>query len=188
MSPSNSNDRDGKDSKTPLATTTPSPHRVSFSSDLPQPQHESESAKPENQQSGAPLLEPASTKDEPPHTTSPNLTVHDRAAAIMSGNAVTGPPIVGSPETTTTPTTEEDGNSSRHTSPPASPPTTFRNRNRGLSLRSSLFTKSIERQVRSPDLGIQRHSFPSSSHSHKHRAVTEQQQQQQQHGKRDGTW
>ncbi|KAI7229355.1 hypothetical protein KC330_g7476 [Hortaea werneckii] len=185
MSPSNSK-RDGEDSKTPLATTTPSPHRVSFSSDLPQPQHESKSSKPKSQQSDAPLLEPASTQDEAPHTTSSNLTLYDRAAAIMSGSPVTGPPIVGSPETTTTTTTttEEDGNSSRQTAPPASPLTTFRNRNRGLSLRSSLFTKSIERQVRSPELGMGRHSFPSSSHSHKHRAVTEQQQ----HGKRDGTW
>lgn len=182
MSPSNSK-RDGEDSKTPLATPTPSPHRVSFSSDLPQPQHESKYPKPKNQQSDAPLLEPAPTQDEPPHTTNPT---HDRAAAIMSGNPVTGPPIVGSPETTTTTTTEtEDGDSSRHPSPPALPPTTFRNRNRGLSLRSSLFTKSIERQVRSPDLGMGRHSFPSSAHSHKHRAVAEQQQQ---HGERDGTW
>jgi len=186
MSPSNSK-RDGEDSKTPLATPTPSPHRVSFSSDLPQPQHETKYPKPKNQQSDAPLLEPAPTQDEPSHTTSPNLTVHDRAAAIMSGSPVTGPPIVGSQEaTTTTTTTEEDGNSSRPTSPPASPPTTFRNRNRGLSLRSSLFTKSIERQVLSPELGMGRHSFPSSAHSHKHRAVAEQQQQQ--HGKRDGTW
>ncbi|KAI7156600.1 hypothetical protein KC349_g6208 [Hortaea werneckii] len=124
MSTSNSK-RDGEESRTPLATTTTSPHRVSFSSDLPQPQQESKSPKPKNQQSDAPLLEPAPTQDEPPHTTSPNLTVHDRAAAIMSGSPVNGPPIVGSQETTTT-TTEEDGDYSQHTSPPASPPTTFR--------------------------------------------------------------
>ncbi|GAB1741240.1 hypothetical protein NU219Hw_g6481t1 [Hortaea werneckii] len=180
MPPTNSK-RNGEDSRTPLASTATSPHRVSFSSDLPQPQHESKSPKPKKQQSDAPLLEPAPTQDDPPHTISTNLTVHDRAAAIMSGSPVTGPPIVGSPETTTT--TEEDGNSSRHTAPPASPPTSFQNRKRGLSLRSSLFTKSIERQVRSPELGMGRHSFPSSSYSDKHRAVAEQQ-----HGKRDGTW
>lgn len=173
--------QDGDHCGSPPASTSPSPHRVSFSSDLSQPQHQSEYMTSKEQRSGDLFSAPTSTKDEPPHTTGPSLTVHDRAAAIMSGSPVTGPPIIGSPATTTT-TTPTDEKSSRHSMPPASPPTSSRNRNRGLSLRSSLFTQSIERQVRSPELGIERHSFPSLA-SNKTRAAGGQE-----HGKRKSTW
>jgi len=145
MSATNSSPN-GEDSKKPLAAKTTSPPRVSFSSDLSQLQDDSKDMKSEKRKSDASLLEPASTKDEPIQTTDPNLAVHDRAAAIMGGGVVTGPPIIGSPATTTTTTRNENPSS--------------RNRNRGLSLRSSLFTQSIERQVRRPELGIERHSFP----------------------------
>jgi len=158
MSATNSSPN-GEDSKKPLAAKTTSPPRVSFSSDLSQLQDDSKDMKSEKRKSDASLLEPASTKDEPIQTTDPNLAVHDRAAAIMGGGVVTGPPIIGSPATTTT-TTRNENPSSRHSTPAASPPTSSRNRNRGLSLRSSLFTQSIERQVRRPELGIERHSFP----------------------------
>jgi len=174
--------RDGEDSKAPLATTNPSPDRVSFISDYSQPQNESGHTTLKEQKSDDALPVPTSTDDDSAHTRDLNLAVHDRAAAIMGGGVVTGPPIIGSPATTTT-TTRDEKASSRHSIPPASPPTPSRNRSRGLSLRSSLFTKSIERQVRRPELGMERHSFPSASYSNKHRAVAEQQ-----HGKRDGTW
>ncbi|GAB1734409.1 hypothetical protein NU195Hw_Modified_603t1 [Hortaea werneckii] len=181
MSESNSK-RDGEEYEAPLATTTPSLHHDSFSSDYSQPQNESGHTTSKEQKSDDALPVPTSPENESTHTTDFNFAVHDRAAAIMGGEVVTGPPIIGSPATTTT-TTRDEKSSSRHSIPPASPPTPSRNRSRGLSLRSSLFTKSIERQVRRPELGIERHSFPSASYSNRHRAVAEQQP-----GKRDGTW
>ncbi|KAI7565376.1 hypothetical protein KC317_g6399, partial [Hortaea werneckii] len=96
--------RDGEDSKAPLATTNPSPDRVSFISDYSQPQNESGHTTLKEQKSDDALPVPTSTDDDSAHTRDLNLAVHDRAAAIMGGGVVTGPPIIGSPATTTTTT------------------------------------------------------------------------------------
>ena len=121
------------------ASDHPPQYHVCLSSDSERP-HEVEKAKAKKRKSDEMLRDTDGANENP----AASLAVDTRAAAIMGGGEVSGGPIVGLPTSMMSP---KSGHTSWHTAPLS--PMTPRGRSRGMSLRSSLFTRHLDQRVRS---------------------------------------
>ncbi|TKA23197.1 hypothetical protein B0A50_07590 [Salinomyces thailandicus] len=119
-----------------------SPSRIRFSLDRPEREVEKENSA--THQSSEMLPDSACSQEKKEEET-PVLSIDSRAADIMNGGPVSGPPIIGSPSNVEPSATASS--SYRASAPPMSP----RSMSRGMSLRSSLFTRNMDRKVRSSD-------------------------------------
>ncbi|KAK5122032.1 hypothetical protein LTR85_004278 [Meristemomyces frigidus] len=107
-------------------------HKVRFAGD---------SGRPTTAQGSKPKERKSDDILQGPDAATARSSVDSRAAAVMSGGEIEGGPIVGLPPDSTASSIPPP----RRTSSKAS-----KGRNRGLSLRSSLFTRNVDRKVHSP--------------------------------------
>ncbi|KAK4541025.1 hypothetical protein LTR36_008394 [Oleoguttula mirabilis] len=126
---------DGVQTGTRDATVDEQPQRVWFSGDHERPSSAGQSTTKKRQS------DEMMQNTEDTNGARGRLSVDSRAAAVMSGGEIEGGPIVGCPPDIAT---------SSAPPPRRTPLKSRKSRNRGLSLRSSLFTRNVDLKVHNP--------------------------------------